>query len=52
MFCADDDYKGFLRERVGADNNAFKPGNFVNTKGEVLVGIKAYAIIRLVNGKG
>ncbi len=35
-FVPDDDYKGFLRERVGADNNAFKPGNFVNTKGEVL----------------
>ncbi|HHY06765.1 MAG TPA: tRNA 2-thiouridine(34) synthase MnmA [Clostridia bacterium] len=33
-FIPDDDYKRFLVERLGTD--AFKPGKFVNTKGEVL----------------
>ncbi|MGI6588924.1 MAG: tRNA 2-thiouridine(34) synthase MnmA [Peptococcia bacterium] len=33
-FIPDDDYKRFLVERVG--KGAFKPGNFINTKGEVL----------------
>jgi len=46
-FVPDDDYKGFLRERVGADTNGLKPGNFVNTKGEVLgkhKGISFYTV--------
>jgi len=33
-FIPDDDYKRFLVERVGT--GAFKPGKFVNTKGEIL----------------
>lgn len=46
-FIPDDDYKRFLKERAGADNNGFKPGNFINTQGEVLgihQGISFYTV--------
>lgn len=33
-FIPDNDYKGFLVERVGTEK--FKPGDFINTKGEVV----------------
>jgi tRNA-specific 2-thiouridylase len=33
-FIPDHDYKGFLMERVGAQT--FKPGNFLNTEGEII----------------